>query len=89
MLAPRFWGKGLAPEGARAWLDYGWSIGLGEIVAFTAKKNLPSQRVMEKLGMQREPSDDYEQPAIPPGHELRPHMVFRIRNPASAAGERL
>lgn len=23
----------------------------------------------------------------PPGHELRPHMVFRIRNPALPAGE--
>ncbi len=88
VLAPRFWGQGLAPEGARAWLDYAWSIGLDEIVAFTAKKNLPSQRVMQKIGMQREPSDDYEHPAIPPGHALRPHMVFRIRKPASAAGER-
>lgn len=48
VLAPRFWGQGLAPEGARAWLDYAWSIGLDEIVAFTAKKNLPSQRVMQK-----------------------------------------
>ncbi|MCR6670537.1 GNAT family N-acetyltransferase [Devosia ginsengisoli] len=88
VLAPRFWGQGLAPEGARAWLDYAWSIGLDEIVAFTAKKNLPSQRVMQKIGMQREPSDDYEHPAIPPGHALRPHMVFRIRKPAPAAGEK-
>ena len=87
VLAPRFWGRGLAPDGARAWLGYAWSIGLDEIVAFTAKKNLPSQRVMQKIGMQREPSDDYEHPTIPPGHELRPHMVFRIRNPASPAGE--
>ena len=88
VLAPRFWGQGLAPEGARAWLDYAWSIGLDEIVAFTARKNLPSQRVMQKIGMTREPSDDYEHPAIPPGHALRPHVVFRIRRPASAAGER-
>jgi RimJ/RimL family protein N-acetyltransferase len=81
VLGREFWGQGLAPEGARAWLDYAWSIGLPEIVAFTARLNLPSQRVMEKLGMTRDHADDYEHPSIPEGHKLRPHRVYRIRNP--------
>jgi RimJ/RimL family protein N-acetyltransferase len=73
------WGQGLAPEGARAWLDYGWSVlDLGEIVAFTAEINRPSQRVMEKLGMHHDAADDFDHPRLPPGHPLRPHVLYRV-----------
>lgn len=76
------WGQGYAPEAARAWLDYAWTVlDLPEVVAFTATTNLPSQRVMEKLGMVRDPNDDYDSPNIPAGHPLRPHVVYRILNP--------
>lgn len=81
VLAPRHWGQGLAGEGAAAWLDYAWSIGLEEVVSTTALINGPSRRVMEKLGMQRDPADDYERPTLPPGNPSRPHMVYRLRNP--------
>ena len=48
-----YWGQGLAVEGAMACLDFAFDIlGLGQVVSFTAKLNLPSQRVMQKLGMQ-------------------------------------
>jgi RimJ/RimL family protein N-acetyltransferase len=77
-----FWGQGLAPEGARAWLAYAWSVGLPEVVAFTAAVNAPSRRVMEKIGMRREPGDDFMSPRIAKGHPLRPHVVYRIVNPA-------
>ncbi|MCT7376025.1 GNAT family N-acetyltransferase [Chelativorans salis] len=80
--AERFWGRGLAPEGAHAWLDYAWSIGLPEVVAFTARVNLPSQRVMQKIGMEHDPSDDFTHPKLSDGHPLRPHVVYRKRNPA-------
>jgi RimJ/RimL family protein N-acetyltransferase len=83
VFARRFWGQGLAPEGARAWLDYAWSIGLPEIVAFTASLNLPSRRVMEKIGMLRNVSDDFMHPRIEEGHALRPHVLYRIVNPAA------
>jgi RimJ/RimL family protein N-acetyltransferase len=83
VFAERFWGQGLAPEGARAWLDYGWSIGLPEIVAFTATINLPSQRVMQKIGMIRIPSSDFMHPRIPEDHPLRQHVLYRIANPAA------
>jgi RimJ/RimL family protein N-acetyltransferase len=76
------WGRGLAPEGARAWLAYAWEVlGLPEIVAFTAELNRPSQRVMEKLGMQRDPAGDFDNPRLDPGHPLRPHLLYRITNP--------
>jgi RimJ/RimL family protein N-acetyltransferase len=78
------WGLGLAPEGALAWLDYAWeTLELEEVVAFTAAINLPSQRVMEKIGMRREPADDFDHPRLAEGHALRPHVLYRIANPAS------
>lgn len=82
VLAPRFWGRGLAPQGAAAWLAHAWSSGMDEVVATTARSNEPSQRVMQKLGMHYDPRDDYERPTIPPGHPLRPHVIYRLRNPA-------
>ena len=81
VLAPEFWGRGLAPEGARAWLDHAWHLGLPEVVAFTARLNRPSQRVMEKIGMTRSHADDFDHPSIPDGHPLRPHVLYRLRNP--------
>lgn len=73
------WGQGLAPEGARAWLDYGFDVlGLPEIVAFTYEGNLPSRRVMEKIGMVRDPADDFDHPRIAPGQPLRRHVLYRI-----------
>ena len=77
------WGQGLAPEGARAWLDYGFTaLGLPEIVAFTFRDNLPSQRVMAKIGMTRDPAGDFEHPRLEPGHKLRPHVLYRISSAA-------
>ncbi|CDX33973.1 Acetyltransferase, GNAT family [Mesorhizobium sp. SOD10] len=81
VLAKEHWGKGLASEGARAWLDYAWSIGLPEVAAFTAKENEPSQRVMQRIGMIFDPAGDYENPQFGEGHWLRPHVVYRKRNP--------
>jgi RimJ/RimL family protein N-acetyltransferase len=83
VLHERFWGLGLASEGARAWLDFAWSVGLPEVVAFTAVLNRPSQRVMERIGMVRDPADDFFHPRIEAGHPLRPHVLYRIVSPAS------
>lgn len=81
VLAKEHWGQGLAPEGARAWLDYAWSIALPEVVALTAKENAPSQRVMEKIGMIYHPAGDYEDVTLAEGHWLRPAVVYRKRSP--------
>jgi RimJ/RimL family protein N-acetyltransferase len=82
VLRPEFWGRGLAPEGAAAWLGYAWDVlDLPEVVAFTAGVNTPSQRVMQKLGMMRDPAADFLHPRIDEGHVLRPHVLYRIENP--------
>ena len=76
------WGHGYATEGARAALQFGFArLGLGEIVSFTAATNLRSRRVMERLGMRRDPADDFEHPLVPEGHPLRAHVLYRLRRP--------
>jgi RimJ/RimL family protein N-acetyltransferase len=47
-----FWGRGLASEAARAFLDYGFNrLNLDKIVAVAFPDNTASRRVMEKIGM--------------------------------------
>ena len=47
------WGRGLATEGARAMLRYGFGeCGLDRIVAVTHRGNAASQRVLRKLGLE-------------------------------------
>jgi len=76
-LARRWWGQGLATEGARAALEYGFErVGLPEIVSFTVPGNTRSRRVMEKLGFQY--SEDFEHPRIETGHPLRRHVLYRL-----------
>ncbi len=46
------WGRGLATEGARASLHYGFEeLGLERIISIAVPENVASLRVMEKLGM--------------------------------------
>ena len=86
-LAATHWGHGYATEAARAVLAYGfWQLALPEIVSFTTVSNVRSRRVMEKLGMRRGEEDDFLHPALPDSHPLRPHMLYRLRRPLSAAG---
>jgi RimJ/RimL family protein N-acetyltransferase len=87
-LARPYWGKGYAYEAARAAIDDGFGrLGLDEVVAFTVPANRPSRRVMEKLGMTRDPAEDFdfEHPRLPPGHPLRSHVLYRLRNPVRAS----
>jgi RimJ/RimL family protein N-acetyltransferase len=79
-LAPGHWGRGLATEGARAVLHHAFTaLALPEVVSFTTAANLRSRRVMEKLGMTRNPADDFHHPSLPQAHPLRPHVLYRLR----------
>jgi RimJ/RimL family protein N-acetyltransferase len=74
------WGQGLATEGAREVLRYGFDIlRLHEIVSFTVTANLRSRRVMERIGMTHDPADDFDHPLLPDGHPLRRHVLYRRR----------
>ncbi|WP_307801619.1 GNAT family N-acetyltransferase [Microbispora triticiradicis] len=82
-LARSAWGHGYATEAARASLEYGFgTLGLTEVVSFTAVPNLRSQAVMRRLGMTRDPGEDFDHPVLPEGHPLRRHVLYRARRPA-------
>jgi RimJ/RimL family protein N-acetyltransferase len=74
-----FWGRGYATEAARAaTADAFERIGLKQIVSFTIPINLPSIRVMERLGMTRNPDDDFDHPGVPARHPYRRHVLYRL-----------
>lgn len=78
-LFPQFWGQGYATEAARQILEFGFDVcSLEEIVAFTAAVNLPSRRVMERLGMRHQPSEDFDHPRLPLSSPLCRHVLYRM-----------
>lgn len=80
-LAPEFWGKGYATEGAKKCLEFGFeTLNLEEIVSFTPVLNTRSMGVMERIGMHHDPADDFDHPMVPEGHPLRRHVLYRIKN---------
>ncbi|HYM17420.1 MAG TPA: GNAT family N-acetyltransferase [Micropepsaceae bacterium] len=82
-LARAHWGKGYATEAARTALAFGFGArGLEEIVSFTVPANVRSRAVMEKLGMVRNPDDNFEHPGLPECHSLRPHVLYRLNREA-------
>ena len=78
-LAPEFWGKGFASEGAGALLDFGFSkLGLQEIISFAVWSNVRSMAVMERLGMRRDPSADFDHPRVV-DPALKRHVLYRLK----------
>lgn len=78
-LAAPHWGRGYASEGARGALAYGFGhLDLAEIVSFTAEANVRSRRVMERLGMRRDPADDFDHPLLAAAHPLSCHVLYRL-----------
>lgn len=82
-LAAEYWGRGYATEGAQAVLEYALcSMHVPEVVSLTAKCNLRSRRVMERIGMTYALGDDFDHPLIPQGHRLSRHVLYRKRRDA-------
>lgn len=78
-LAYDYWGKGYATEGAHASLKYGFEIlKLPEIISFTSTHNARSQAVMKRIGMHRNPQEDFDHPKLPKEHKLSRHVLYRI-----------
>ena len=77
-LARAHWGRGYAPEAARAAAGFAFAeLGLSELVSMTVPANLASQRVMQKLGMTHDPADDFDHPRLP-HWEHRHHVLYRL-----------
>ncbi|WP_431225459.1 GNAT family N-acetyltransferase [Serratia sp. L9] len=78
-LAAEHWGQGYASEAALCALDVAFgTLKLPEVVSFTAEINLPSRRVMTRIGMSFE-GETFEHPRLPLGHALRKHVLYRKR----------
>ncbi|MFE1171397.1 GNAT family N-acetyltransferase [Streptomyces sp. NPDC058773] len=87
-LARSAWGQGYATEAGEAALAFGFTaLGLPEILAVTTTTNLRSQAVMRRLGMTRDPADDFDNPDAP-GGPLRRNVLYRISAEAWRAVER-
>ncbi len=81
-LDPLYWGKGYAFEAAETVLKYAFeNLKLKEILAFTAKHNLRSKKLMEKLGMKSDPKENFLHPKLDPNHPLALHVLYRKANP--------
>jgi RimJ/RimL family protein N-acetyltransferase len=73
------WSRGLATEGAGEIVRHAFDdLALDSLVSFTVPANLASRRVMEKLGMTRNPSDEFDHPHLSAGHPLRRHVLYRL-----------
>ncbi len=68
--------QGLATEAAKAVLNLARSKGLTRLYSFTAKKNVPSERVMQKIGMTK--VGEFEHPNLPENSPLRTHVLYQI-----------
>lgn len=80
------WGQGYATEAAREVLRFGFEDhSLREIVSFTSVENLPSRRLMDRLGMHRDAAEDFDHPGVSRGHPLERHVLYRLSHAASCA----
>lgn len=84
-LFTEFQGRGYATEAARECVRFGFErAGLEEIVAMCVPDNRASRRIMEKLGMSRDPADDFNHPAVPADHPMRRCVLYRLSRQAYA-----
>lgn len=78
-ISPVYWGKGYATEAAQAVLRYAFeTLNLPEIVAYTVVNNIRSRRVMEKLGMDHNPNEDFDHPNLDKDDSFCRHVLYQI-----------
>ena len=77
-LERHYWGHGYATEAATATLSFAFDeLQCPEVVAFTAVENERSIQVMRRLGMTRDPVDDFDHPSVADG-PLRRQVLYRM-----------
>jgi RimJ/RimL family protein N-acetyltransferase len=68
-VVPELWGRGIATEAGRAALEEAARVGIDEVVAYTTRDNLASERVMQKLAMEHDGEIEYAG---------LPHVLYRL-----------
>ena len=75
-LATDFHNQGLATEAAKEVLKLARQNGLQRLYSFTTKQNVPSERVMQKIGMTK--VGEFEHPNLSTDSPLRTHVLYQI-----------
>jgi RimJ/RimL family protein N-acetyltransferase len=76
------WGNGYATQGARLALGHAWTtLSVDLVLSYTAPTNLRSQRVMQRLGLRRDP---FRVAAARPGAGTWTGLVWVADRPAPA-----
>lgn len=52
-----------------------------KVVSFTPEAHWRSRRVMERIEMTQDLSDDFDHPSLPSGSRLRRHVLYRKARP--------
>jgi len=79
---PRFWGRGLATETARAVMERGFTAGLDEIHASTDEPNQASIAVLQRLGFRKTGGQE----ATPPT-TVWPQLYFKADAPRTSRND--
>jgi RimJ/RimL family protein N-acetyltransferase len=76
-LRPDFWHMGYATHAAKACIDYAFhQHKLPILWSFTAVKNIPSEKVMQRCGMQH--IGYFNHPSLNAGHALALHKLYAL-----------
>lgn len=75
-LAADYHNQGYATEAAKAVIELAKSHGIERLYSFTAKTNKPSERVMQKIGMEK--IGEFDHPGLPADSPLLRHVLYRI-----------
>ena len=74
-VAQKYWRQGLATEGASCILEYALEKNItNKIVSYTAKQNIPSQALMQKLEMTY--VGEFNHPHLEEDHPLSVHILY-------------
>ncbi len=74
-----YWGKGYATEAAQTVLGHGFTeLKLKEIVAYAVHDNSRAIKLIEKIGMKRDPKMDFDYPHLPKDHPLGRFVLYRM-----------
>lgn len=74
-----YWNQGYATEAATEVIKFSFdTLQLLELISFTTTKNLPSRRVMEKIGLTYSENNDFDHPNLDSSSPLKKHALYKI-----------
>ena len=75
-LAAECHNQGYATEAAKAVIRLAEKLGISCLYSFTAKLNIPSERVMQKIGMTK--VGEFDHPKLSKDSPLVPHVLYKV-----------